>query len=254
VAGRVVATGADVTRFESGDEVFGIGNGSYAEYVTADENKLAKKPENVSFEQAAVSTVSGITALQSLTDVGQLQPGQRVLIVGASGGVGTFSVQLAKALGAHVTGVGGPGMVDMVRSIGADKVIDYTSDDFVDGESQYDLIIDIGGRNSISRLRSVLAPRGTLVIVGGEGGNRLTGGVGRQIRALMMSPFIGQRLTTFISSESSTNIERLASYIESGVVVPLIGRRFDLAEVPAAMRHLEAAESSGKSVIVVRNS
>ena len=253
VAGRVVAIGDAVTRFRPGDEVFGIGKGSYAQYATADQNKLAKKPSAATFEQAAVAAVSGITALEALTDVGHVEAGHKVLIVGASGGVGTYAVQLAKTLGAEVTGVCGPGMTDTVLSIGADHVLDYTRQDFVDGKSRYDLILDIGGRNSISRLRSVLAPKGTLVIVGGEGGNKLTGGVGRQVRAMMLSPFIGQRLTTFISTEHYTNIERLAAYIESGDVVPTIGRRYRLDEVPAAMRHLETAESSGKSVIVVRD-
>jgi len=156
VAGRVVAIGDDVTRFQPGDEVFGIGKGSYAQYTTADQNKLAEKPTNATFEQAAVAAVSGITALEALTDVGHVEPGQKVLIVGAAGGVGTYAVQLAKALGAEVTGVSGPGMTDTVRAIGADHVLDYTQEDFVDGRSRYDLILDIGGRNSISRLRSVL--------------------------------------------------------------------------------------------------
>ena len=252
VAGRVVAIGADVTRFAPGDEVFGIGKGSYAQYATADQNKLAHKPTNATFEQVAVAAVSGITALEALTDVGQVEAGQNVLVIGASGGVGTYAVQLAKALGADVTGVGGPGTTDMMRSLGADHVLDYSQQDFVDGHSRYDLILDIGGRNSIKRLRSVLAPTGTLVIVGGEGGNNLTGGVGRQVRAMMLSPLIGQRLTTFISTEHYTNIERLAEFIESGAVVPAIGRRYRLDEVPDAMRDLETAESSGKSVIVVR--
>lgn len=251
VAGVVVAIGEDVTRFRIGDEVFGIGKGSYAEYARADENKLAKKPAGTTFEEAAVSAVSGITALEALTDVGRLEPGQRVLIIGASGGVGTYAVQLAKVLGAHVTGVGGPGSLDMMRSIGADHVLDYTEEDFVNGGSRYDLVLDIGGRNSISRLRSVLTAKGTLVIVGGEDGNKLTGGVGRQLRAMLLTPFIGHRLTTFISSENHTIIERLAAYIEDGAVTPTIGRRFNLADVPEAMRHLETAESSGKSVIVV---
>lgn len=253
VAGRVVAIGDNVTRFEPGDEVFGVGKGSYAQYATADQNKLAKKPTNATFEEAAVAAVSGITALEALIDVGKVQSGQNVLIIGASGGVGTFAVQLAKTLGAHVTGVSGPAMTETVRSLGADRVIDYTREDFVDNASQYDLIIDIGGRNSISRLRSVLAPKGTLVIVGGEGGNRLTGGVGRQIRAMMLSPFIGQRLTTFISSETHINIERLAAYIEGGDVTSTIGHRFSLAEVPVAMEELETSHSSGQSVIVVRH-
>lgn len=254
VAGRVVAIGDKVTRFEPGDEVFGVGKGSYAQYATADQDKLAKKPTNTTFEEAAVAVVSGITALEALTDVGNVQPGQQVLIIGASGGVGTFAVQLAKTLGANVTGVSGPAMTETVRSLGADQVIDYTREDFVDGTSQYDLILDIGGRNSISRLRSVLAPKGTLVIVGGEGGNRLTGGVGRQLRAMMLSPFIGQRLTTFISSESHTYIERLAAYIESGAVASTIGHRFSLADVGAAIARLETSHSSGQSVIVVRDS
>ncbi len=253
VAGRVVAVGTDVTRFEPGDEVFGIAKGSYAEYTAADQNKLARKPAGASFEQVAVAAVSGITALQALTDVGHVEAGQRVLIVGASGGVGTFAVQLAKSLGSVVTGVCGPTMVDTVRSIGADHVLDYTTEDFVDDDRRYDLILDIGGRNRVSRLRSVLTPKGTLVIVGGEGGNKLTGGVGRQVRAMLLSPFIGQRLTTFISSEHHESIERVAGFIESGAIVPTIGRRFALTDVPAAMRHLEMSESSGKSVVVVRD-
>jgi NADPH:quinone reductase-like Zn-dependent oxidoreductase len=252
VAGRVVAIGAEVTRFEPGDEVFGIGRGSYAEYATADQNKLARKPADATFEEVAVAAVSGITALQALTDIGHLDARQRVLIIGASGGVGTFAVQLAKALGADVTGVCGPTMVDTVRSLGADHVLDYTTEDFVNDGRRYDLILDIGGRNRVSKLRSVLTPKGTLVIVGGEGGNKLTGGVGRQLRAMLLSPFIGQKLTTFISSEHYESIERLAAFIESGAIVPTIGRRFALADVPAAMRHLEMSESSGKSVVVVR--
>ncbi len=253
VAGRVVAIGDDVTRFAPGDEVFGIAKSSYAEYAAASEDKLAHKPANITAEQAAVTAISGSTALQALTDVGDLQPGQRVLIIGASGGVGTYAVQLAKALGGRVSAVAGTRNLDMVRSIGADHVIDYTRDDFADGASRYDLILDIGGRSSISRLRSVLAPDGTLVIVGGEGGNRLTGGVGRQLRAMVLSLFIRQRLTTFINKEHYSFMERLAGHIESGAVVPAIGQRFELEGVPDAIRRLEAGESSGKSVIVVRS-
>lgn len=245
-SGRVAAIGPNVTHLAVGDEVFGIAKGSYAKYATADQDKVAAKPTNVTFEQDVVSVVSGITALEALTDVGHVQPGQHVLIIGASGGVGTFAVQLAKALGAEVIGVGGLGMIDTVSALGADHVIDYTREDFVDGAARYDLILDVGGRNSISRLRRVLTPKGTLVIVGGEGGNRITGGVGRQLRALIVSPFIGQRLTTFISKEHHTNMERLASHIEAGAVVPTIGQRFELADTPAAMRYLEASESSGK--------
>lgn len=254
VAGRVVAVGADVTRFAPGDAVFGIARGAYAEYAAASEDKLAHKPANLTFEQAAVTAVSGITALQALTDVGHLQPGQRVLIIGASGGVGTYAVQLAKALGGVVTGVAGTRNQDLVRSLGADRVIDYTRDDFASGDDRYDLILDIGGRNSISRLRSVLTPEGTLVIVGGEGGNRWTGGVGRQLRAMLLSPFVGQRLTTFVSTEHHSFIERLTAHLEAGAVVPAVGRRFDLDDAGQAIRALEAGDTSGKSVIVVRDS
>jgi NADPH:quinone reductase-like Zn-dependent oxidoreductase len=252
VAGRVVDIGSAVTRFSIGDEVFGISEGSFAEYAAASEDKLAHKPANISFEQAAASAVSGITALQALTDVGRVEPGQRVLVVGASGGVGTFAVQLAKALGAAVDGVAGTPNVAMVRSLGADRVIDYRRQDLTDTDRRYDLVLDIGGRNSISRLRSLLTPKGTLVIVGGEGGNRITGGIGRQLRAMLLSPFIGQRLTTFISTEHHSFIERLAEYLTSNAVAPVIGERFELADASEAMRRMEAGETSGKSVIVVR--
>ncbi len=203
VAGVVVDVGSAVTRFATGDEVFGISNGSFAEFATASEDKLALKPANLDFEYAAVAAVSGITALQALTDVGHVQPGQRVLVLGASGGVGTYAVQLAKALGAEVTGVASTSKLEMVRSLGADHVIDYTHTDFADGEHRYDLILDIGGRSSVRRLRRALTKTGTLVIVGGEDGNRFTGGVGRQVRAVTLSPFVSQRLTTFVCDRTS---------------------------------------------------
>jgi len=168
VAGVVEAIGKNVTRFQPGDEVFGIGKGSYAEYARALEDKLAPRPANLTFEQAAVVAISGLTALQGLRDHGQVRPGQEVLVIGASGGVGTYAVQLAKAFGAHVTGVCSTTKVDMVRSIGADHVINYTRDDFAEGDQRYDLILDVGGNSSLARLRRALAPRGTLVIVGGE--------------------------------------------------------------------------------------
>ncbi len=251
VAGRVVAVGDRVSRFSVGDEVFGIANGSLAQYATAHEDKLAHRPDDVTAEQAAVAAVSGITALQALTDVGKLQPGQRVLIIGASGGVGTFAVQLAKALGAEVTGIASTRNLDLVRSLGADHVIDYTQQDFTNADERYDLILDIGGRNSLSRLRRVLTPAGTLVIVGGEGGNRITGGVGRQLRAMLLSPLVSQRLTTFISKEHYTFIERLADHITAGDVVPAIGARFTLDDAPRAIDQLDAGRASGKSVIAV---
>lgn len=252
VAGIVVEIGAEVTRFAVGDEVFGIANGSFAEYAAAAQDKLAIKPANLSFEQAAVASVSGITALQALTDVGKLQAGQRVLVLGASGGVGTYAVQLAKTLGAVVTGVASTAKLDLVRSLGADQVVDYATTDFAARDDRFDLILDIGGRNSVSRLRRVLTEDGTLVIVGGEDGNRFTGGVGRQVRAIALSPFVGQRLTTFIGTEHYSFMERLAEHLVSGQVVPVIGQQFDLAEVPEAMRRLAAGRASGKTAIVVR--
>jgi NADPH:quinone reductase-like Zn-dependent oxidoreductase len=252
VAGRVVAVGTDVTRFSPGDEVFGIASGSFADYAAAKQDKLALKPAGATFEQAATATVSGITALQALTDVGRLEAGQRVLVLGASGGVGSFAVQLAKALGAEVTGVASTGKLDLVRSLGADHVVDYTSADATDGTERYDLIIDTGGRTPVRHLRRALTTRGTLVIVGGENGNRWTGGVGRQMRAMLVSPFLKQRLTTFVSTEAHAFIERLAEFIEAGHVVPAIGRRFALEDAAQAIAEMEAGATRGKSVIVVR--
>ena len=252
VAGRVVDLGADITRFSLGDDVFGIASGSFAEYAVAKADKLALKPSTATFDQAAASAISGITALQALTDVGELEAGQDVLVIGASGGVGTFAVQLAKALGAHVTGVASTAKVDLVRSLGADHVIDYTVADPTDGSRRYDLIIDVGGRTPVRRLRRALTSRGTLVIVGGENGGRWTGGIGRQLRAMLLSPFTGQRLTTFISKEARSSIERLAAFIETGDVVPAVGQRFALENTADAIRGMEAGNTRGKSVIVVR--
>lgn len=251
VAGRVVAIGSDVTRFAPGDEVFGIANGSLADYATAAEDKLTDKPANLTFEQAAAAAVSGITALEALTDVGQVEPGQHVLIVGASGGVGSFAVQLAKTLGAVVTAMASTRNLDLVRSLGADHVIDYSQENFTETQQRYDLVLDIGGRNSLSRLRSVLAPTGTLVIVGGEDGNRFTGGVGRQLRALMLSPFVGQRLTTFMSTEHYSLMERLAVYITRGQVTPAVQGRFPLADAAQAIDLLDTGRASGKTVIII---
>src|ERR687891_3022474 len=192
MAGVVEAVGKNVTRFQPGDEVFGIGKGSYAEYVCAREEKLAPKPTNLTFEQAAVLAIMGSTALQALRDHGKVRPGQEVLIIGASGGVGTYAVQIAKAFGAHVSGVCSTQKVEMVRSIGADHVIDYTQGDFAEGDQRYDVILDIGGNSSLTRLRRALASHGILVIVGGEGGGRWLGGTDRQLRAMILSPFVGR--------------------------------------------------------------
>jgi NADPH:quinone reductase-like Zn-dependent oxidoreductase len=251
VAGVVEAVGKNVSRFQPGDEVFGIGKGSYAEYVSAPEDKLAPKPANLTFEQAAVVAIMGSTALQALRDHGKVRPGQEVLIVGASGGVGTYAVQIAKAFGAHVTGVCSTTKVEMVRSIGADHVIDYTRENFAEGDRRYDLILDIGGNSSLARLRRALAPQGILVIVGGEGGGRWLGGTDRQLRALALSPFVGQKLRTFVSKENHEDMIVLKELIESGKVTPVIDRTYALAEVPEAIRYLEEGHARGKVVITV---
>ena len=252
VAGRVVAVGSGVTRFAPGDEVFGIADGSFAEYATAKESKLVAKPSHLSFEHAAASTISGITALQALTTVGRIEAGQHVLVIGASGGVGSFAVQLAKALGATVTGVASTAKLEAVRSLGADHVIDYTTTAIDDGGMVYDLIIDTGGRNPLARIRRALTPTGTLVIVGGEDGDRLTGGIGRQLRAAILSAFVKQRLAFFISAESLDQIEALAVHLDEGTVVPAIGQRFTLDQVPDALSAMDAGALTAKSVIAVR--
>ena len=251
VAGTVAAVGAAVTRFEAGDEVFGISQGSFAEYARAREDKLAHKPANLTFDQAAVVAVSGLTALQGLRDLGRVLPGQHVLIVGASGGVGTFAVQIAKAFGALVTGVCSTAKLDLVRSVGADHVIDYTQDDFAAGPQRYDLILDIGGNAPLSRLRRALTPSGTLVIVGGENGGRWIGGFDRQLRAVALSPFVRQRLTMKTPKEHYTDLERLGQLIVAGDLTPIIDKTYPLHQAPDAMRHLQAGQARGKLVITV---
>jgi NADPH:quinone reductase-like Zn-dependent oxidoreductase len=239
VAGTVVAVGPDVTRFSVGDEVFGFSQGSFAEYAAARESKLAAKPANVSFEQAA-----------ALTDVGQVTAGQKVLITGASGGVGSYAVQLAKAFGAEVTGVCSAPKMDLVRSLGASHVLDYTQDDFADGTRRYDLIVDIAGNPSLSRLRRALTPTGTAVIVGGEDSGNWTG-MGRQLRALARSPFLRQRLAIVTPRQRSADLDRLTSLIEAGTVTPSIGATYPLDQVPQALRYLEAGQARGKVVITI---
>jgi len=251
VAGRVEAVGKNVTRFQAGDEVFGSCPSSFAEYASAREDKIALKPARLTFEQAAAVPTSSYTALQGLRETGELEAGQQVLIIGASGGVGSFAVQLAKALGAEVTGVCSTAKVETVRSIGADHVIDYTQDDIVQPGQRYDLILDTAGNRSLSNLRATLTPRGTLVIVGGEGGGRWLGGTERQIGGLLLSPFVGQRLRSFVAAVRQEDLRFLIELIEAGKLTPLIDRTYPLGEVPEAIRYLEQGHARGKVVITV---
>ena len=251
VAGTVAAVGPAVTRFAVGDEVYGVARGSYAEYAAAHEDKLAHKPANISFEQAAVVPVSGLIAQRGLVDVGKLQAGQKVLITGASGGVGSYAVQLAKALGAEVTAVSSAGKADLVRSLGADHIVDYTREDFADGSHRYDLILDIAGNPSLARLRRALTPHGAAVILGGEQGGRVTGGFGRTLRAPLLSPFVGQRLTMVTANENGRDLERLTALIEAGQVTPHVDRAYPLDEVPEAMARLVAGDVRGKVAISI---
>jgi NADPH:quinone reductase-like Zn-dependent oxidoreductase len=252
VAGLVVAVGSKVTRFQAGDEVFGIGKGTFAEFAAAKEEKLAAKPSNLTFEQAAALPVSGITALGAI-DAGRLEPAQHVLIIGASGGVGTYAVQIGKALGATVTGVASTGKLDLVRSLGADHVVDYTRADFAAGGHRYDLILDVGGNSSLSRLRRALTKKGTLVIVGGEDGGRWTG-LSRQLGAVVLSPVVRQRLTMTMVKEHHDGLDRLAAHVENGSLMPTVERTYELHEAADAMRHLVAGEARGKIVIRVSRS
>ena len=252
VAGRVEAVGANVTEFQPGDRVFGTCQGSFAEYALAGRDKVALKPANLTAEQAAAVPISGCTALQGLRDKGMVRAGQRVLIIGAGGGVGTFAVQLAKAFGAEVTGVCSTAKVDLVTSIGADHVIDYTRQDFTDGRERYDVILDAGGNRSLSRLRRALARRGALVIVGGEGGGRWTGGFQRQVVwAPILSLFLSQQLRSLTSTARREDLLALKELIEAGKVAPVIDRTFPLGEVPEAIRYMRSGHVRGKLVIAV---
>ena len=251
LAGTVAAVGAAVTGFAVGDEVYGVGRGTFAEYAVAKADKVARKPAGLSHEQAAVVPISAATALQALTDHGRLAPGQHVLVICASGGVGSYAVQLAKALGAEVTGVASPAKLDLVRSLGADHVIDYTREDFADTGHRYDLILDIAGNPSLRRLRRALTPTGTAVIVGGENGGDLTGGMNRTMRALALSPFTRQRFANFINKERASDLDRLTVFIDAGQVTPSIDRTFPLDQVPEAMRQLVTGQVRGKIAITI---
>jgi NADPH:quinone reductase-like Zn-dependent oxidoreductase len=249
VAGTIEAVGSDAGAFEPGEAVFGICGGSFAEYARVRTDKLAPKPATLTFEQAAAVPISGLTALQAVRDHGRVHAGHTVLIVGASGGVGTFAVQIAKAFGADVTGVCSRAKVDLVRGLGADHVIDYTVDDFTDGTHRYDVILDIGGNRRLSQLRRALTSDGRLVIVGGEGDGRWLGGSDRQIRALALSPFVGQKLGTFVASENAADLIALRELIDAGKLTPAIDRTYPLSEVPAAIRYLLDGHARGKIVI-----
>lgn len=250
LAGTVVELGAGVTRFQVGDEVFGIGRGTFAELTCARQDKLVRKPASLSFEQAGALAVSGGTALQAV-DATQVQRGERVLVVGASGGVGTYAVQIAKSLGAEVTGVASTSKVETVRAAGADHVIDYTARDFADGSQTYDVILDIGGNTPLRRLRRALAPRGRLVFIGGEHGGDWTAGFGRQLLALALRPFVRQRFIMLMAKEHFAHFERLAELADRGVLSPIIDRRISLNEVVTAMHDLEAGRVRGKVVVQI---
>lgn len=251
VAGEVEEVGRNVVGFRPGDAVFGTGEGSFADYVCAKEGKLALKPANLSFAQAAAVPISAVTALQGLRDSGRLRTGQDVLVIGAAGGVGSYAVQLAKALGGRVTGVCSTAKTDLVRELGADDVIDYRQDDFADGARQFDLILDTAGNRPLSVLRRALKPRGTLVIVGGEGGGKWTGGFGRSLRAAMLSPFVGQKLKGLIAVERQEDLRFLTGLIEAGTVAPVIDRSYPLVEAAAAIQYVHEGRARGKVVVTV---
>jgi NADPH:quinone reductase-like Zn-dependent oxidoreductase len=251
VAGRVEAMGKDVTTFQVGDEVFGIAEGAFAGYACAQPGKLAHRPENLTAVQAAAVSVSALTALQAVRDHGHVQAGQKVLVIGASGGVGTFAVQIAKAYGAEVTGVCSTTKMDLVQSIGADHVIDYTRADIADGAQRYDVIIDTGGNRPLRQLRGALAPRGTLVIVGGETGGRWLGGFDRGFRAPVLSRFVKQELATVMCSENAADLLVLAELIESGKVTPVIDKTYPLSQAPDAIRYMQEGHAHGKVVITI---
>jgi NADPH:quinone reductase-like Zn-dependent oxidoreductase len=249
-AGTVEAVGGQVTRFKPGDEVFGTCDGSFAEYAGAAEDKVVAKPANVSFEQAAALPTSAVTAVQALRDKGRLAARQHVLVIGAAGGVGTFAVQIAAAIGAKVTGVCSSTKMDLVRSIGTDDVIDYTIDDFTDGTRRFDLILDTAGNRPLAALRRALTPAGTLVIVGGEGGGPWLAGMQRNIGAGLLTPLVKQRLVGLFAKASAADLEYVRELVEAGKVTPVIDRTFRLAEAPDAVRYLQHGETRGGKVVI----
>lgn len=252
VAGVVEEVGSAVTRFAPGDEVFGSARATFAEFALSREERLVPKPANLSFEQAAAVSMAGYTALQAVRDLGRVQAGQRVLVIGAAGGVGHFAVQLAKQLGAEVTGVCSTGKVELVRSLGADAVIDYSRQPLALGDTlaPFDVVIDTAGNRSLRSLRRLLTRRGTLVIVGAEGGSRVLGSLERSLRASFLSPFVSQRLATLMATEKHEDLVALAELLSADAIAPAIDCTFPLAEVPEAIRYLEAGRAAGKVVVV----
>lgn len=251
LAGRVVAVGRDVTRFKPGDEVFGGTNGSFAEYTATTEDRLARKPAGLGFGEAAALHVAGLTALQGLRDKAQLQPGQRVLVNGAGGGVGSFAVQIARWLGAHVTAVTRTESIDLVRSLGAHEVIDHRTEDFTRRQGRYDVLFDIGGTRSFAHCRRVLNRDGILVVVGGPAGRWLQP-AGRLLKAATLSPFVSQRLVPFISRNDHAGLALLAELAEAGKIASVIDREYALPDAPEAIRYLGEGRARGKVVIRVR--
>jgi NADPH:quinone reductase-like Zn-dependent oxidoreductase len=249
-SGTVEAIGADVKLFKVRDEIFGTADGALAEYVTSTEVGLAMKPTNMTFQQAASVPVAGLTALQGLRDAGHIRPGWKVLINGASGGVGTFAVQIAKSFGAEVTGVCSTSNVRMVRSIGADHVIDYTAQDYTKGVQRYDLIFDTVGSHSVLDERQVLTPHGTIVIVGAPSNDPWIGAFAGFLKGYFVSPFVSQRIVSFVADANKTDdLNTLRDLMQTGKVTPVIDRQYSLSEAPAAIRYLEMGHARGKLVI-----
>jgi NADPH:quinone reductase-like Zn-dependent oxidoreductase len=253
VAGVAETVGARVTRFRPGDEVYGTcESGSFAEYAAAREERLAAKPASLSFEQAAVVPISGVTALQAVRDCGRVQPANQVMVIGAAGGVGSFAVQIAKALGAKVTGVCSTSKAGLVRSLGAGDVIDYARDEIDRDGPRYDVVIDTAGNRPLPLLRRAIKPHGTLVLVGGEhGGGRLLGGFDRQLRAPLASIFTPQRLRGLIAKERAEDLITLSELIESGKITPVMDRAYALADAPDAIRYLAEGHATGKVVVTI---
>jgi NADPH:quinone reductase-like Zn-dependent oxidoreductase len=252
VSGQVEAVGKDVTGFRPGDEVFAnVERGGFAEYACVSEGVLSPKPANLTFEQAAAVPLAGLTALQGLRDAGQVRPQQRVLIIGASGGVGTFAVQLAKSFGADVTGVCSTRNVELVRSLGADHVVDYLHEDFIEDGRKYDLIFQLAGTRSPSDCRRALTSEGTLVVSSGESKGRWLGPMDRMIKAAVLTPFVSQKLGSFLAKANKDDLELLKELVEAGTVKPVIDRTYPLSDVPDAIRYLEEGHARGKVVITL---